>query len=90
MGRSPSRRRMSGAATCTKLRERIPFGPMLFICLYSEQERVFSSLLSHEIEYHLFAIANSWCLYNDAEPIVDPYVSGLEVVVIVVVTYDHP
>lgn len=81
---------MSGAATCTRLREQIPFGPMLFIYLCSEKENLSISLWSLNIEYHLFAIANSWCLYNDAEPIVDPYVSGLEVVVIVVVTYDHP
>jgi hypothetical protein len=59
MVRSPSRRRMSGAAMCTKLREQIPFAPMLSTCLCSEQENLSISLLSQEIEYHLFVIVAS-------------------------------
>ena len=74
MDRSPSRRRMSGAATCTRLREQIQFGPMLSTCLFSEQENLSISLLSQKVEYYSFAIGNSWRLYNDAEPSVDPCV----------------
>lgn len=52
MGRLLSRRRLRGAATCTRLPCRIPYGLTLSTCLYFEQENFSSSLVSLEIEYH--------------------------------------